>query len=141
MLLVYAHDIVTSTSLTAARSLCLQAEKQWGYGPVKRAKGRYRLVGKSDYAVWYGETEEINVNVVIMEAKRRLYASTGLPQCLAYMGKYLIIFLLQLKFNLLLGIVHRLRKEAGKEDCAVYGIALDSEDFFFLKINNDSKVR
>ena len=91
MLLVYAHDIVSLRNSTAARSLCLQAESQWGYGPVERDNQRYRLVGKPDYALWYGEIEETAVNVVIVEAKRRHYASTGLPQCLAYMGTYLII--------------------------------------------------
>ena len=59
-----------------------------------RDNRRHRLVREPDYAVWYGEIEETGVNVVIVEAKRRQYASTGLPQCLAYMGKYLIIFLL-----------------------------------------------
>ncbi|KAJ6125720.1 hypothetical protein N7523_003340 [Penicillium sp. IBT 18751x] len=137
-LIVHALDTVSSSHSTSSRPLCLEAERQWGYGPVERKKGRHRLVGKSDYAVWYGEIEETELKVVVVEAKKRDYVSPSLPQCLAYMGKYLICSTM-IEINLLPGIVHNLRKEAGKKDCSVYGVVSDDRHFCFLKINDNSK--
>ncbi|KAJ5106188.1 hypothetical protein N7456_002863 [Penicillium angulare] len=121
MLLVYAHDAVVSSNSPGARSICIQTEKTWSYPFIHQNK-RYKLVGKPDYAVWYGEIEEIALNVVICEAKRFGHTSSGFSQCLAYMG-----------------IVHRLRKDAEKSHCAVYGVVSDAEDFVCMKINNNSE--
>jgi hypothetical protein len=41
----------------------------------------------------------------------------------------------------LIGIVHRQRKLAGKRNAAVFGIATDSEEFRFWRIDNDGEVR
>lgn len=134
MLLVFAYDIATSSKPTSGQAISAQTEKTWGYGPVKWIDKRYKLIGKPDYAIWYGEVGETAVNIVIVEAKRRYLAANGLVQCLAYMGKWLIIFLFLLMSNSFEGIVHRLRKEAGKQNCTVYGMAADDQSFLFRKI-------
>lgn len=49
-------------------------------------KKSYKLVGRPDYSVWYGDYEDTTLNVFVVEAKRRYFAADGLVQCLAYMG-------------------------------------------------------
>ncbi|KAJ5450671.1 uncharacterized protein N7458_007120 [Penicillium daleae] len=71
MLLVYAHDTVTSQISTTARPLSLQAERTWVYDVEKDL-------------VWRrGATPS---NVIAVEAKTKGRASEGIYQCLAYMG-------------------------------------------------------
>lgn len=92
MLLVYAHDTVTSQISTTARPLSLQAERTWVYDVEKEYKKgtrKIKLVGKPDYSVWYGDVEQTSSNVIAVEAKTKGRASEGIYQCLAYMGKYL----------------------------------------------------
>lgn len=46
-------------------------------GPVRRP----------DYGIWYGEKEDIEVNVITMESKKHNSGSSGVLQALAYMGQ------------------------------------------------------
>lgn len=94
MLIVYAYDMVMSGKPSSGQVISAQTEKNWAYSPVKWLGKRYKLVGKPDYAIWYGEVEETALNIVIVEAKRRFPAPSGLVQCLAYMGEYPTTFLL-----------------------------------------------
>ncbi|KAJ5889037.1 hypothetical protein N7495_009078 [Penicillium taxi] len=121
MLLIYAHDMAFSGFLRSPVSIT--TEKTWAYGPILHSTEKIMICGKPDYVAWYGEKEEIAVNVLIVEAKTRGSASNGFSQCLAYMG-----------------IVHNLRKEADKRDCTVYGTASDGEIIYFLKIDNNSQI-
>ncbi|KAI1838615.1 hypothetical protein DTO006G1_664 [Penicillium roqueforti] len=73
------------------------------------------------YGVWYGETEEVALNVVIVKAKN-MDSDSGVAQALGYMG-----------------CVHRERKSLHKQDCTIYGLVTTGETFRFLKISNDSK--
>ncbi|KAJ5859930.1 hypothetical protein N7534_005207 [Penicillium rubens] len=82
------------------------------------------LSGSPDYGIWYGEEEDLDLNVVIMEAKRPNSASEGVPQALAYMAK---------------GCVHKQRKDLGKADTTVYGISTDAMNFTFMKLDNKSQ--
>jgi hypothetical protein len=43
------------------------------------------LYGRADYTLWYDDFL-IGTNLVIIEAKKRDSATTGIPQCLGYMG-------------------------------------------------------
>jgi hypothetical protein len=38
------------------------------------------------------------------------------------------------------GMVHRLRQREKRQNCTVYGVAADAQYFFFLKINEKSRV-
>ncbi|CAG7925820.1 unnamed protein product [Penicillium olsonii] len=122
LLLVSAHDLVSSSLDESMSPLAIQMERTWAYTPVKWKGKLWMLTGRPDYGIWYGEREEIELNVVVMEAKRTDYGSAGVAQALAYMG-----------------CVHRQRKELGKEDSTVYGISADEINFIFIKINNDSQ--
>lgn len=91
LLLVYAHDIATSGHPSAGQHIGIQTERHWVLEPVKYDKKKFALVGKPDYAVWYGNIDDTAVNIVVVEAKSQNSAGQGVPQCLAYMGEYLMI--------------------------------------------------
>ncbi|KAJ5822724.1 hypothetical protein N7447_005064 [Penicillium robsamsonii] len=122
LLLVYAHDIATFSQPDAGQNIGIQTERNWVFEPVTYQKKKFALVGKPDYAVWYGNVDDIAVNIVIMEAKSQNSTSQGVPQCLAYMG-----------------MVHRLRRREKKKNCTVYGVTADAQFFFFLKIDEKSR--
>ncbi|KAJ6006777.1 hypothetical protein N7451_004721 [Penicillium sp. IBT 35674x] len=121
-LLFYACLVATSQDIASVRSISLQTESPLFLPGVKHQGKKWNLNGKPDYAVWYGEVDDVAVNVVIVEAKAEGRAMTGLPQALGYMG-----------------IVHRRRKLLGKKDCTVYGICCDNAYFVFLKLDNHSR--
>lgn len=66
-------------------------ERMWAYSPIKWEGKTWTLSGRPDYGIWYGDKEDLDLNVVIMEAKRPNSGGEGVPQALAYMGKYLTI--------------------------------------------------
>ncbi|KKK13134.1 hypothetical protein ARAM_006973 [Aspergillus rambellii] len=92
------------------------------YSPVKWKGKTWMLSGRPDYGIWYGEEEDIDLNVVIMEAKRPNSGTEGIPPALAYMG-----------------CVHKQRKDLGKTDTTVYGISTDAMNFTFMKLDNESR--
>ncbi|KAJ5209159.1 hypothetical protein N7449_003538 [Penicillium cf. viridicatum] len=122
LLLVYAHDIATFRQPDAGQNIGIQTERHWVLEPVKYEKKEFALVGKPDYAVWYGNVDDTAVNIVVVEAKSQNAACKGVPQCLAYMG-----------------MVHRLRRREKKKNCTVYGMTADAQYFFFLKIDEKSR--
>lgn len=64
-------------------------ERIWAYSPVKWKGETWMLTGRPDYGIWSGkEEEDLELNVVIMEAKKPHNGGAGIPQALAYMGKY-----------------------------------------------------
>ncbi|CAG8900610.1 unnamed protein product [Penicillium nalgiovense] len=118
LLLVYAHDIATFGQPDAGQQIGIQTERHWVFEPVKYEKKKFALVGKPDYAVWYGNADDTAVNIVVVEAKSPNSAGKGV----AYMG-----------------MVHRLRRREKKKNCTVYGVTADAEYFFFLKIDEKSR--
>ncbi|KAJ5458273.1 hypothetical protein N7475_009661 [Penicillium sp. IBT 31633x] len=122
LLLVYAHDIATSGQPDAGQRIGIQTERHWVFEPVRHEQKKFALIGKPDYAVWYGKVDDTAVNIVVVEAKSIGSAGKGIPQCLGYMG-----------------MVHRLRQREKKKNCTVYGMATDAQAFFFLKIDEKSK--
>ncbi|CAP86831.1 hypothetical protein PCH_Pc20g15020 [Penicillium rubens Wisconsin 54-1255] len=59
-----------STVIYPHAALNIQVERGWKYGPVKWHRKTYFSTGRPDYRVWYGEEEEVSLNVVV-EAKRQ----------------------------------------------------------------------
>ncbi|OQE44596.1 hypothetical protein PENCOP_c002G02772 [Penicillium coprophilum] len=68
----------------------IQTERHWVL-PIRFEKQDMNLVGKPDYAVWYGNANDTAVNVVVVEAKGMGNAGQGMIQCLAYMGEYFLL--------------------------------------------------
>ncbi|KAL4917329.1 hypothetical protein BDW62DRAFT_201951 [Aspergillus aurantiobrunneus] len=71
----------------------------------------------------YDSPETDPTALVIVEAKKYGEAMQGIPQCIAYMG-----------------VVHQQRKEADKANCEVFGFATDGYEFFFMKIDEHSRL-
>ncbi|KAL2002762.1 hypothetical protein VTN02DRAFT_6041 [Thermoascus thermophilus] len=88
---------------------------------VQFQNSRRLLQGKSDYSVWYDDVD-MATNLVIVEAKTRGVAGSGIAQCLAYMA-----------------MVHQIRKGLKKPNAIVYGCCSDGYRFDFLKIDNESR--
>ncbi|KAJ5816048.1 hypothetical protein N7447_008281 [Penicillium robsamsonii] len=119
LLLVCPHDLVLSSSKKSPRPLNIQMERIWAYSPVKWKRKTWMLSGRPDCGVWYGEEEDLDLNVIIIEAKRPNSSSEG-----ADLSK---------------GCVHKQRKDLGKTDTTVYGISTDAMNFTFMKLDNESR--
>ncbi|KAI2729472.1 hypothetical protein CBS147333_9538 [Penicillium roqueforti] len=117
-----AHGTSRDEALIRCKLNLLLMERIWAYSPVKWKGKTWVLSGRPDYGIWYGEEEDIDLNVVIMEAKKLASDTVGIPQALAYMG-----------------CVHKQRKELGKADTTVYGISTDTITFTFMKLDNESR--
>ena len=50
------------------------------------------LRGRPDYALWYGEQENLETNLVIVKAKTKDELKKGEAQLLRYMGKSYILY-------------------------------------------------
>ncbi|KAJ6119882.1 hypothetical protein N7523_004162 [Penicillium sp. IBT 18751x] len=78
-----------SKDIASVRPISLQTESACSLPGVKHKGKKCNLNGKPDYAVWYGEVDDVALNVVIVEAKGEGRGNTGLPQTLGYMAKSL----------------------------------------------------
>ncbi|KAJ5437432.1 hypothetical protein N7445_005976 [Penicillium cf. griseofulvum] len=123
LLLVCAHDLVSSSATQSATLLNIQMERTWAYSPVEWMETSWVLLGRPDYGIWYGEKEDLDLNVIIIEAKRPCSGTEGILQALAYMG-----------------CVHKKRKDLGKTGTTVYGISTDAMNFSFMKLDNESRI-
>ncbi|KFZ17437.1 hypothetical protein V501_01711 [Pseudogymnoascus sp. VKM F-4519 (FW-2642)] len=88
-------------------------------------KGEDRiLTGFADYSLFYESKSKdtLGTNLVIMEAKKTGFSDGALPQLVSY-----------------LGIVPTARREQGKSNAVVYGIASNGVVFRFCRVNNDGQ--
>ncbi|KAJ5757122.1 uncharacterized protein N7511_007304 [Penicillium nucicola] len=119
--ILHAYEAAT-TDIKNAQPLSVQCERTYQFGPVILNRKKVILSGRPDYSVWYGESEALCLNVLILKAKGPPKATNPIAQLLGYMG-----------------CIHRARKSEGKRNCGVYGMASTGETWTFLKISNDSK--
>ncbi|KAJ5555096.1 hypothetical protein N7535_007541 [Penicillium sp. DV-2018c] len=77
--ILHACAAVTS-DLTNAQPLNVQCERGYSFGPVKLNGKRVIFFGRMDYSIWYGETELLCLNGLVVEAK----GGPKLPQLLGY---------------------------------------------------------
>ncbi|KAL4891747.1 hypothetical protein BDV59DRAFT_203339 [Aspergillus ambiguus] len=86
-------------------------------------EGEQKVIsGKTDYSLWYNAPEEMECNLLVVEAKRKGESSSGVFQVLAYMA-----------------MLHNARKEVGRKDVSIYGIATDSFTWSFLYLDNQGR--
>ncbi|OBT50282.1 hypothetical protein VE04_09482 [Pseudogymnoascus sp. 24MN13] len=80
------------------------------------------LAGYADYTLFYDDSriQAMATNLLIVEAKRQNSTDSALSQLVSYMG-----------------IVHATRKEEGKTNSVVFGLASDGNSFRFCRIDND----
>jgi hypothetical protein len=140
---IILHAYATATSsIKNAQSLNVQCERGYNFGPVTLNRKKLILSGRPDYSVWYGESEALCLNVLIVEAKGGAKGSNPIPQLLGYMGAYLAMCIV-LYLRRLIGMegcIHRGRKDEQKRNCGVYGMAYTGSSWHFLKISHESKV-
>ncbi|GKZ78405.1 hypothetical protein AnigIFM56816_001963 [Aspergillus niger] len=110
----------SSLSQGSYKSVHIQFEKhlkfEWIYNKVKCL-----LQGRTDYSFWHKDANMAETNTIIVEAKA--VGKLDWHQALAYMG-----------------IIHQARRRAKRPDVSVYGIATDSYYWFFIKIDQKSRV-
>lgn len=90
-----AYEMTTST-IKNAQPLSVQCERGYRFGPVTLNHRKVVLSGRPDYSVWYGESEALCLNVLVVEAKGQIKGTNPIPQLLAYMGMYLAIYFVYL---------------------------------------------
>ncbi|GKZ36290.1 hypothetical protein AbraIFM66950_007323 [Aspergillus brasiliensis] len=111
---------LSSSSAQSVRSVHLQFEKDMKMEWTFPDKKRWLVSGRTDYSLWYGEPGEMEANLVVLEAKRM--GEVGVYQALICMA-----------------MLHRARREAGRHDTAIYGVATDSNTWEFVRLGNNSK--
>ena len=87
-------------------------------------RGKPRLLkGNADYTVWYdNQTATLATNLIIVEARRGESPDLCVGQLTAYMGA-----------------VHACRKDEGKRNALVYGVASDGNAFRFVRIDEHNQ--
>lgn len=65
-----AYETTTST-IKNAQPLSVQCERGYKFGPVTLNRQKVVLSGRPDYSVWYGESEALCLNVLVVEAETK----------------------------------------------------------------------
>ncbi|PWY72058.1 hypothetical protein BO83DRAFT_437967 [Aspergillus eucalypticola CBS 122712] len=108
----------STSSQGSYKSVHIQFEKtfklEWVYD-----KAECLLQGRTDYSFWHKDANLAETNTIIVEAKA--VGKMDWHQALAYMS-----------------MIHHARRRAGRPDVTVYGIATDSFDWTFIKIDQNS---
>jgi hypothetical protein len=106
-----------------------------------------RLIAWSDPTITFTNPKGQRRDLLAVVVAKERWGDAYNP-LLAYMGKPISDGLLpqaagreEEMLTLEIGIVHRNRKDRGKKNSAVYGIATDGYTFQILKIDNKSKVK
>lgn len=97
---------------------------QFLFEPFVLAGMKCSLRGFPSFSLWYGprDGEDLAVNSIIVET-RRGKSSTGVAQCLAYMG-----------------MVHTQRRYEDKMNHPIFGLSTDNDQFHFLMISGEGNV-
>ncbi|KAJ5953123.1 hypothetical protein N7454_000019 [Penicillium verhagenii] len=101
-------------------SLVLHSDLEFACGGWRLAEKQFTFYGVPDYSVWYGPVEEFATNFIIVQTETPGYFDEATLH--AYMG-----------------MIHMARQHRGEKRCAVYGLATDSNEFWFYQIDNDSR--
>ncbi|KAL2822663.1 hypothetical protein BJX63DRAFT_427219 [Aspergillus granulosus] len=111
----HGHELITPTVVQHINEVSFATGKQIAQN-ITCFKNCRSLNGIMDYTVWWGSEDDLETNLVVIEAKAHGAASLSHGQALISMA----------------------RKNARKKDCRVFGISTDSYSFYFLAIDNNS---
>ncbi|KAL3456133.1 hypothetical protein BJX64DRAFT_271220 [Aspergillus heterothallicus] len=115
----YGHKLISSRIVHHIEEVFWATEKQISQN-ITYNKARRNLNGFMDYSLWWGNAEDVETNMVVVEAEAKGAASLSREQALVSMC-----------------MIYAARKKAGKEDCRVFGIGTDSYEFHFIAIDNN----
>ncbi|KAL4782808.1 hypothetical protein BJX76DRAFT_358622 [Aspergillus varians] len=124
LLLTLAEEIATSPTTVGERpSVEMMNAVFWSYETYLASEcviNREKTIVHSyaDYSLYYGNPDDMETNLIVVEAKKRGHASSGVAQVLGYMG-----------------IVQWLRKAKNKQKTSVFGLSTDSYCFMFCHID------
>ncbi|KAL2847359.1 hypothetical protein BJX68DRAFT_268226 [Aspergillus pseudodeflectus] len=82
-----------------------------------------RISGRMDYNMCYGQSKRAECNLLVVEARQKLDLNAGLYQAIAYVA-----------------LIQHTRSNAGYTDIPIYGIATDSVDWDFIRMDGKNKV-
>ncbi|KAL3451565.1 hypothetical protein BJX65DRAFT_268113 [Aspergillus insuetus] len=93
--------------------------------PTRQRRGvvDVKITGRMDYTMWYGQPREAETNLLVVEAKQSLGLNGGRYQAIAYMA-----------------LIQHARAKAGRASIPIYGIATDSEDWDFIRMDGTGNV-
>ncbi|KAJ5701117.1 hypothetical protein N7488_008665 [Penicillium malachiteum] len=101
----------------------IQAENSFVFKSVLcTRKLTYNIGGRPDYSVWFGDEISLQSSLVVVESKpleHRPDRNDARCQLLCYMA-----------------MVYKARRDAGKTDCRVWGVATIGSQFYFLHITD-----
>ncbi|KAJ5543238.1 hypothetical protein N7535_005668 [Penicillium sp. DV-2018c] len=117
--LLFAFNTAIDTS--SENQLEIHREPRWSFGPVRYKDQAVKLSGCPSYGLWYGDEDEVALNVIVVQNKRLKQYDEAISEVLGYMG-----------------FVYHHRKNANKPNHSIYGVATDSKTFYFVRLDNDS---
>ncbi|KAJ5924846.1 hypothetical protein N7466_009033 [Penicillium verhagenii] len=117
VLLNHVFDIVEEDF---GSSLALHSDLEFACEGWRLAGKQYTFYGVPDYSVWYGPVEKFATNFIIVQTETPGYFDEATVH--AYMG-----------------MIHMARKHRGGKNRTVYGLATDSNEFWFYQIDNDTR--
>lgn len=102
-----------------------------------------RLIsGRMDYNLWYGNPREAETNLLVVEAKSRSAHAAGRYQAISYTGKQLTESASILNANQLIpALIQHARHKAGRAKTPIYGVATDSHNWDFIRMDASGSVR
>lgn len=126
ILLLDVHTKPPNPNSPGSPPIPISSKFEFSFQPFSRPGTRdTSLSGVPSYLLWYGPDvgEDLAVNSIIVETKEGQSAA-GVPQCLAYMG-----------------MVHQQRRYENKVNHTIFGLSTDNDQFHFLLISSEGKVR
>lgn len=110
--------------------------------PIQEEKGVVEklIAGRMDYTLWYGNPKEAETNLVVVEAKQSSALSKGRYQAISYMGKQLPESA-RICSSTISALIQHARKKAGRAKTPIYGVATDTEDWDFIRMDASGNVR
>ncbi|KAJ5648308.1 hypothetical protein N7490_004680 [Penicillium lividum] len=99
-------------------SLELQIDLEFTYGGIAYGKKQNAYFGFPYYSLWYGPVQDLSTNFVVVHTDTPAFYDEGTVQ--TYMG-----------------MIHAARKQCGKKNCIVYGLATDSNEYWFYQVDNE----
>jgi hypothetical protein len=133
-------------STVELKDLRLGVETEISYiYPTKEKNGatvNKKVTGRMDYNVWYGQYREAETNLIVVEAKQKSGLNNGRYQAAAYMGKSMaeIRRAYMLDTHQLLALIQRARHQVGRANIPIYGVATDSVDWIFIRMDGQGHV-
>ncbi|KAJ6166756.1 hypothetical protein N7470_002203 [Penicillium chermesinum] len=106
----------------AAASLRLETDVEFIHGGVQSKRKEYSIYGVPYYTLWYGSEQDLGIYLIIVHTNKPAFFESS-------------------EIHTYMGMVHAARRRRGEWNCRVYGLAANSQDFWFYHVDNGGEVR